>query len=410
MKQQSTPRSILNLIGIGTAISLLGDATLYTVLPRESTAIQVGVTLGMVGTLLGINRATRILLNLPIGHIFDRFSRRGLMVLAMFLAAVSTLLYAIGYGFPILLIARILWGIAWAFISIGGNAMLLDLANNKNRFALSSQLNSWFFFGVAASSLLGGVLTDLIGFRATLFFSAGMTALAGIAWLIKLPETSRAQTPEEELEEKTDSGQMKRNILLLAVITFTTRFITWGVMSSTAILWLERMFGEQIQLLQISIPLASFTGIYKAALLGMTILGSQMAHYFIPFYAHNWKNISTSLMFSTFTVALMSLPNPLFALLGAFATQFSEGNIKTILPTLLGENTVHQQRGRALGVIYSIGDLGATLGPVFALFMIEKFQGTMKVVFLPSAALMLLTCLAAAFFSRSKDQAKRNSN
>ena len=79
MKANKSPRFILNLLGIGTAISLLGDATLYTVLPHPDIAAQLGITLSSVGLLLGANRATRLVLNGPVGVLYDRLPRRGLL-------------------------------------------------------------------------------------------------------------------------------------------------------------------------------------------------------------------------------------------------------------------------------------------------------------------------------------------
>ena len=48
-------------LGLGTALSLMGDATLYTVLPTHTA--EAGIPLSSVGIMLGINRAVRILLN-----------------------------------------------------------------------------------------------------------------------------------------------------------------------------------------------------------------------------------------------------------------------------------------------------------------------------------------------------------
>jgi len=77
MKTKKSSRFILNLLGIGIAISLLGDATLYTVLPHPDISTQLGITLSMVGLLLGANRATRLVLNSPVGVLYDRMPRRG---------------------------------------------------------------------------------------------------------------------------------------------------------------------------------------------------------------------------------------------------------------------------------------------------------------------------------------------
>jgi hypothetical protein len=80
MKTDKTPIFILSLLGIGTAISLLGDATLYTVLPHPNISSLLGITLSMVGLLLGANRAIRLVLNGPVGILYDHMPRRGPLI------------------------------------------------------------------------------------------------------------------------------------------------------------------------------------------------------------------------------------------------------------------------------------------------------------------------------------------
>ena len=71
-ERKRPPGFILNLLGIGTAIALLGDATLYTVLPHPEISAHLGITLSMVGLLLGANRAVRLIINGPVGYLYDR--------------------------------------------------------------------------------------------------------------------------------------------------------------------------------------------------------------------------------------------------------------------------------------------------------------------------------------------------
>lgn len=71
----SDPGRVLALLGLGTAISLLGDSTLYIVLPRPQIAAEAGITLAAVGLLLGTNRLVRLAFNgltgsLSIGAIY----------------------------------------------------------------------------------------------------------------------------------------------------------------------------------------------------------------------------------------------------------------------------------------------------------------------------------------------------
>lgn len=76
MKKSLSPKQIVTLLGIGTPISLLGESTLYTVLPNENIIQQLGITLAMVGILLGTNRAMRLFTNGPIGLLYEKAPRR----------------------------------------------------------------------------------------------------------------------------------------------------------------------------------------------------------------------------------------------------------------------------------------------------------------------------------------------
>jgi len=117
---------VLFPLGLGTALSLMGDSTLYTILPTHTT--EAGIALASVGLILGINRAVRLLLNGPIGLAYDRWPRRRLFVPALFLGALSTAVYAATHGFWPLLAGRLLWGLAWSGIWVGGTAIILDLS------------------------------------------------------------------------------------------------------------------------------------------------------------------------------------------------------------------------------------------------------------------------------------------
>ena len=93
------PRRVLIPLGIGIAVSLLGDSTLYTVLPDPEIASQAGLTLAMVGILLGVNRIVRLFFNGAAGMLIDRFSRRSLLIGSLCTGALSTAIFAFGKGF-----------------------------------------------------------------------------------------------------------------------------------------------------------------------------------------------------------------------------------------------------------------------------------------------------------------------
>ena len=101
----------LFIIGLGVAISLLGDLTLYVVLPTHTRA--AGIALADVGLMLSANRLIRIVINGPMGVLIERLPRRRIVIPALAIGALSSLLYTLP-GFWTLLIGRLLWGTAWA--------------------------------------------------------------------------------------------------------------------------------------------------------------------------------------------------------------------------------------------------------------------------------------------------------
>ena len=68
------PRTVLFPLGVGTALSLMGDGTLYTVLPTHTA--EAGIALTSVGIILSVNRLVRLFLNGPAGLAYDRWPRR----------------------------------------------------------------------------------------------------------------------------------------------------------------------------------------------------------------------------------------------------------------------------------------------------------------------------------------------
>src|SRR3990170_977576 len=72
MPAPASPQRTIDLIGLGIVLSLLGDATLYTVLPDPGIAAAAGISLSVVGVVLGLNRLVRLAFNPAAGVLYDR--------------------------------------------------------------------------------------------------------------------------------------------------------------------------------------------------------------------------------------------------------------------------------------------------------------------------------------------------
>lgn len=397
MKTTLSPQRVLIPLGLGTVISLLGDATLYTVLPNPGIAAQAGLTLGMVGVLLGVNRAARLIVNGPVGLLYDRLPRRGLMVTSLLGGAVSSVLYAAGSGFWPLFLGRVLWGIAWAILWIGGNTMVLDIASDENRGRFNGQYQMWFFVGVATSSFLGGLFTDLFGFRGGLWLSTGLTGLAALMWFCCLPET---RPPAQASQRQGARGPAVPfpwgTTLAASVPLFGVRLVFAGVLAATTILWLEGLAGERLNFLNmVTLPLATLTGAFIAVRATISILSAPSAGYLSDRLGRRWPVVALGLLLGAVGVWLMSRKVPAQAVIGALIAAIAGGSVQSLVPAIIGDRVDEWQRGRALGVIYIAGDLGSTLGPPMALGLLNGGITSLGGVYQGCAILFLVVALFA---------------
>jgi MFS family permease len=174
MNRIVNPERIIWILGAGIALSLLGDATLYVVLPTHTS--EAGILIGQVGIILSANRLIRLVLNGPYGVIVERSSRRKVLLASLLVGALATSLYTF-QTFWVFVVGRLLWGAAWSGLYIGVNAVLYDIAGDGNRGRTIGRFQMWLFIGMGGSSVIGGLLTDLLGFREAMW--AGVLALLG---------------------------------------------------------------------------------------------------------------------------------------------------------------------------------------------------------------------------------------
>jgi MFS family permease len=400
-----SPGFVLNLLGMGTAISLLGDATLYAVLPHSTIAAQVGISLSMVGLLLGANRAVRLLLNGPVGMLYDRLPRRGLLVAALSLGAGASVFYALGYGFGPLLIGRILWGLAWSLLWVGGNSVVLDISSEEQRGRNSGIYQMWFLIGVASASFSGTLLTDLFGFRRGQWISVALIGSAALAWLFLLPETRRdkADEAEQDLSVSTDSLPLPwRDLLATSLTVFCSRLVTWGVLAATAILWLADLFAEGWKIFGLFVPIATLTGIYIALSKVTGIASARLAGAFSDRWGRRWPVIGLAMGLGGLGLWLMSGKVLWLALIGIFLVPLADGSTETLVPAIAGDRVPLRARSRALGWINTAGDFGATIGPFIALGLLNAGEISLGEIYRIAGMLFGMVGLGAVWVGRKR--------
>ena len=366
MSDRPPSRHVINILGIGIVLSLLGDNTLYTVLPDSNIWSRVGLTLGWVGILLGVNRIVRVIFNTWAGMLYDQLPRRRLLIGALTLGAICNVIYANAFGPAPFLLGRVLWGAAWSGLWIGGNTVVLDVSTEATRGRNSGQFQMWFFIGVAVGALLGGSFTDLFGFRGGLWVSAALTGVGALFWYFKLPETR-----PEKGERKGDILGWRdfpiRQSIPAAVPLMAVRFVFAGVMAATTILWLERYVGRELSLLWIVVPLATLTGAFSAVRVLTGIVGAPLAGRASDRLGRRWPVMVVGLGVGAMGTWLMGGSVVWLALVGALLVAVTSGSVQALSPAIIGDQVEEGRQSRALSVVFSMGDVASALGPPLAL-------------------------------------------
>lgn len=369
-RRRALPGQVLLPLGLGTALSLMGDATLYTVLPTHTA--EAGVPLATVGLLLGVNRAVRLLFNGPAGLAYDRWRRRWLFVPSLFIGALSTALYAATRGFWPLLAGRVLWGLAWSGIWIGGTTAILDVTTAADRGRWSGLYQLWFFLGAAVGAMAGGVLTDRVGYGATMWIGAITTALGGlVAWAL-LPETrgARPMTPAPQQtgnDDDTSASPLnerlaRRGVWLAAAMQAVNRFVTAGVLMATMGLLVQ----DRLEAVGTLLGVATATGVLMAGRTSLSIVAAPLAGLFSDRLGSRWRVAAWALAVGTVGMALVAWPTPATILAGIAISAVTTGAVQVIATALVGDLAGPRQRGRAIGLLNTAGDLGSALGPPVA--------------------------------------------
>jgi MFS family permease len=370
---------VLLPVGLGTALSLMGDATLYAVLPTHTEA--AGVTLASVGLLLSANRWIRLALNGPAGWLYDRWPRRGFFTAALGLGVLATALCAFTQGFWPLLAARLLWGLAWSGIWVGGTTIILDVAAPRDRGRWIGLYQFAFYFGSSLGFLSGGLMTDSLGYHDALKVAAGVMLVGALVTLLILPETRgwRAALAADEVRVTTAethaASPVPRASLISATALYTVnRFVSAGILSTTLGLLIQQRWGEARFPGGGLIGIATLTGGLLSLSTLMAMLAAPVAGHWSDRLGNRWRVAARGLVVGGLGLGVLLLVSasadgasaPVLILLGVVLTALSGGSNQSIATTVLGDLTSTQQRGRAIGGMHTFGDLGSALAPMLA--------------------------------------------
>jgi MFS family permease len=171
-------------------VNNLNDGLAWGLLPIVQAS--AGLTLGQVGVLAAAYPATWGLAQVATGALSDRVGRKRLIVAGMLAQAVAIGAIAASTGFVPWFASAILLGIGTAMVYPTLLAVVADVAEPRQRGAVTGIYRFWRDLGFAAGALLVGVLVDRFDARVAILVVAALTAGSGLIVAIRMRETRPA--------------------------------------------------------------------------------------------------------------------------------------------------------------------------------------------------------------------------
>jgi MFS family permease len=375
---------------------MLGDIALYIVLPTHTA--QAGIALTDVGLMLSANRAIRIFINSPYGVLIERLPRRWVMLFSIFIGTLSTLLYTMP-GFWPLLAGRLMWGVAWAGVWMGGSTVVLDIANHTNRGRFVGRLQMWGFIGQGTSALVGGLLTDTLGYHSAFYVFAALSLLMGVAWWLFLPETRREHrvlTPPPDLLPEFREGeknhalenmvqQIRRSKASLVVAVWVM-LLNWLIFLGGLGAILSLLLQQRVESI---VALATFTGALSAGTQVLGLLTAPLSGWLSDRLRNRWALVVAAVVVGTGCILALVNGTGMTVVIAALVSGIVTSVLQTQAVTIAGDYARENRQGRIIGVLNTAGDIGSAAGPYLA-FLLLPIIGLSGIFTLLAALLLLL--------------------
>lgn len=361
------PRWVV-VVSLAVAATLPGDSLLYAVLPIVWS--ELSLELWMVGVLLSANRFVRLVTNPIAGWVVERTGVRVPFILAVFASTATTAAYGLGSGLAVLLVARMCWGICWSFLRLGGFLAVLDSADAQSRGYTMGFFNGTARLGTLVAVLLGGLLTDWLGFRSTALAFAGISFVAGLAMLRERPpathgrvESATEAVARDDADEPT--GDRSQRWAVYAAI-FISQAAANSLVVATLGLWLTQLFGEQIRIGWVVLGVASLNGILLATRFSLDVFWAPFAGYLSDRQGRRGFVLIAGVATGVGLLALSATDSLLWTTVIAMLFFLGSTALNVALTTTAGDLAPPRIRSRVMSWYASWSDLGSAVGPFVA--------------------------------------------
>jgi MFS family permease len=299
-REPSTARLRARLLPLYVAVGLQG---FMLWVPIEKLFMnEIGFDAAAVGVMAGAYAAFVPLVEVPSGILADRWSRRGVLVIASVALALTALIGGVSTNVPTYIVGALVLGVYFAMYSGTMDAMVYDTLieelGNSDRFErLIGRIRLAESVTLVTSSLVGGWIANLATPRLTYFMTVPFAAVSIVALL---------RFREPQLHKTEETVPLRRQLAL----TYRTLLRSRNLLPTVALAVLTALIMQTIfefgplWLVALAVPAVAY-GPYWAVLVSTVGLGGVVAGK-LPFDRRGATGVAVGLMVLAATTLAVS--------------------------------------------------------------------------------------------------------
>ena len=374
----------LDAMGIGLILPVMPD------LIREVSGGTLGTAAIWGGILATTFAVMQFVFGPVLGSLSDRFGRRPVLLISLFVMAVDYLVMALAGTIWLLFLTRVVGGITAATQSTAA-AFIADISAPEKKSANFGLIGAAFGIGFVLGPAIGGLLAEF-GTRAPFYAAASLAAMNLVLGYFVLPETvTDAIRRPLDWRRANPLGALLQISKLKGVTALLTLFFvyefafivypaTWAYFTQERFGWAPSMVG---------VSLASFG-------ISMVIVQGFLIRWVIPKFGEV-NTIIYGFIFNGLAFVFLSSVS-LGWLVLAFTPVTAFGAVVTpALQGLMSRAAGADQQGELQGVIASAKSLAMILAPLVLTWLFYYFTDDVG-IYLPGAAFALSAALMVLCF------------
>jgi len=362
-------------------IDATGFGIIIPLLPFYSQTFRAGSA--ALGILVASFSLMQFIFSPILGRISDNMGRKPVLIISILTSVVSFLLFALANSFFMLLLSRIVAGLATE--TAIAQAYIADITSKKERASGIGKAGAAHGAGFIIGPAIGGFLS-VYGFSAPGFAAVFLTLVNLLFVLFFLPESLKKESSELLLLPRSTSSFFHR---LLAAFT-------------------KPLIGAVLMIF--FIVFLSFSAIpVIVPLLGVAFFGFgsvEMSYFFIYIGAVQiiLQGVAIGRLTKKFGEEKLIAFGPLLMMVGIFLmplvqniaifilslTMIASGSgiMRTVVPSFISKITAANEQGGTLGVANSVASIATVPGPIIGGSLFE-FAG-LSTPFFTSAAMLIV--------------------